>query len=970
MKEATVTISETEFFPATVRLPHTAALSAAAVELAGLGFQLEATGAGKAPAMPKGYTTDFTVEEITATALAKVRSGAAPGLSVVLGARAAAPTAAGVRIPLAFELEGRAAGDSRWAARFRDAAQAVGADAVLNKLGSGWVFKTPSGGQRWMFYLGLPDAGALAAVLANLPARAARSVLDGKPSVMAELLTSRSIVPPSGGATHPTGRPWVELPASGGPAATMTLAVDELTRLSAAVAEVDEVADKSASSGTASSWWAALAGRACRTGRSFDAAGATAEGSLALLTSCGWRQVRTTSDGEVMLSRPGSASHDVHAAFGGPARPTGSLYVFTTSDAVLSAGFHSPFMILTATKYGGDADAAAESLIASGAVAARPEVLAIAHRRNVFPKSTDTPTLARIVLGALAGAENPLMPGVPLVFSRVGPTGAVMYAASLTSADTRRVWGRGGITELALAVVQPQRAGAETSEMLHELPRGVCDAVATALEAGSGGLRRVKYESHEPVLTREGVIVSVPGYHPEHQALVSIPVRDRQWWAKGYSVPARPPLAAAQTAFDFIRAEVLADFPFATPADEARAVLYFLACVGRPLINLSMGFGFDAPDRGTGKSLLAKLGRVIAQGTSNAIRITSRNADDVEGMKGLTAGVMAGNRFAHTDELVTGQGVDSKLVSEMLTATDGTVQSRALGGNQLVKLSGLMFTVCGNNVEIGADNNRRYLLVRIANATGTTAYLRTGFRHENLEAWVRAHRPELLAAAHTILLHGLQRCAAWPDSVPRPGSFTEFATTILGSLLHVLMPSGESAAAVAMGGWEKQTETHDATAEEWGPLLAWMAGQTAARPLPVKMLRDAYKGERFPPVLPDELMVAASDARMPLLWGLAFKRIRGKGIPYGTHLLRLVSAPRPAGSKVSTAWGVVRFNRITGAPAQRAAAAQDRPVSPDPVPITPAAAMPVGAPAKLLILRPEPDGPTPLRGDDEGEVEL
>ena len=939
-----------EHFPVVAPDDSAAALIAAAEHLLSLGFHIEPTGAGKAPAMPKGYTDDFTVEEIDAKALNAFREGRARGLSVVLGKRAAQPTPSGVRIPLAFELEGRAATDAAWMARWKDAADAINATPVIAKLDAGWVYTTPSGAPRWHFNLELAYPEALDGELTTIPARRAK-MLDG--TMAAELLSSRSLVPPSGGPVHPNGGEWAARDGST-PDLTPTLTLQEFHQLGALLAEIDELpADAVGANGSKTgAWWRCLSEKTRRAGRAYEAQHASVESSRMVLADCGWEEVGVSPDGEIRFTRPGSASHSPHLSLGGPKRPPGSIYVFTDSDDRFESGFFTAFQVLTLTRFAGDPDAAAEFLIETGKVDVSAEVLAVTKRVELFLANTDTPVVARKILDAIGRAENPLVPGIPLAFSRVAANGTVLYSATLTSADTRRLWDSKNIDELTLAVAQPVHATQKGIAKDHTLPASIAGIVATSLEAGRGGLKRVRYEGREPILTAEGAIISEPGFHPEHQALLMMPPRESAFW-RTYQVPPRPSQAQAQAAFDLV-VELLSDIPFADAAQNARAVLYLLTCVGRALIDVCPGWVFDAPNRGTGKTLLAVIGRILGQGTSSSVSISSRRRDDSETVKAVVAALLAGKRHMHTDELPKGEPIDSIKVSEWITSVDGSSEERILGANNVAKVAGLIFSVCGNNVNVGADHNRRFIPIRMVHREPGPAYARTGFKIKNIIQHVREHRPEFLAALHTILLYGIQRTAAgfeWPAEVTRPGSFTTWNDVILGSLLHVTMPNTAnpetplSAGYVAMRDWIAQTEEQDAGAEEWEPFLAWMHASLGGRAMTAKELFELHRdGGKDRPALPLDLIPAGEAAAIATQWGLALKQ--QFETTYGEY--RLEQRAQAETSKRSKRWLVIRRDRVTNqlvaATAVGVTPVTVVPVSPVPDAVAPASINPlVGA---------------------------
>src|SRR5690606_700152 len=115
--------------------------------------------------------------------------------------------------------------------------------------------------------------------------------------------------------------------------------------------------------------------------------------------------------------------------------------------------------------------------------------------------------------------------------------------------------------------------------------------------------------------------VAKPGYHPEHQVLISMSQRDVARWEEGYAVPDFPTKVEAQAALNFLATDLLCDFPFVDEGDLGRALLMLLAWSCPHLSSKRPAWMVTAPDRGTGKTLLCEVCRIVASGSALAMEI-------------------------------------------------------------------------------------------------------------------------------------------------------------------------------------------------------------------------------------------------------------------------------------------------------------------------------------------------------------
>lgn len=251
------------------------------------------------------------------------------------------------------------------------------------------------------------------------------------------------------------------------------------------------------------------------------------------------------------------------------------------------------------------------------------------------------------------------------------------------------------------------------------------------------GMRHLEGVVSHPILRADGTVLATPGYDPATGLLLAS--QDK------ISVPDFPTIADARRACELLF-DVVKDFPFAKPMHRSA----WLAFVLTPLARFAFSgpvplFLADANVRGSGKTLLLELVSIIVTGLDFA-RV-SNTTDSIETRKLITALVIA------CDLLVLIDNVDGVLgcaaLDAALTAT--TWKDRILGRSETIEMPmRITFAASGNNIVVLADTTRRICHIRLESPMERPEE-REGFTHPNLLQHVRQHRPELLAAALTIL---------------------------------------------------------------------------------------------------------------------------------------------------------------------------------------------------------------------------
>jgi hypothetical protein len=564
-----------------------------------------------------------------------------------------------------------------------------------------------------------------------------------------------------------------------------------------------------------------------------------------------------------------------------------------------------------------DPERTANWLLEEGHVTLEVEVLEARSGKREIEENQPTVEIVKELIAAIRSARtvsDAAMPlafvhevaGVPVGVISLGPHGGVL------------TWDERNASVLFMAVANlVNRRSDEAVTYRHAYPSAVVQSTLKSLLA-PGALPRVEIIAYEPVLTKSGRIASVSGYDKEARAIVAIPFRDRAKWRQMYSVPDEPTLEQAQAAYETLDAELLADFCFTSGTDRARAMAYLLTGVARPNLNGSIGFLTSAADAGSGKSALMLLGRNLSTGRPDAQRFRAQQAADAEVEKDLGTlqlSVAAAPKWFHCDEVPRGSNLSGETVTMAITATDGELRVRKLGVSEAIQISGQIISACGNNVEASADLARRFLRIELSYSTGTSVLARAGFRHKDLQGYVRENRPALFAMAHTILLYAMQHAPTW--DVPTMGFSHNWAPSILGAMSHLRTTDGTTdVAELAYRGWLDEVDTGNGTSEDWAEAAHCLWERLGGESAPVTDIRMHITRPTMPkgpvPALPEKLrdMQYQSDKDADKNLGVALRSIKGTAIRHENGVIyRIDAVPQPSSSKRSRRWFVIAIDK-------------------------------------------------------------
>ncbi len=252
------------------------------------------------------------------------------------------------------------------------------------------------------------------------------------------------------------------------------------------------------------------------------------------------------------------------------------------------------------------------------------------------------------------------------------------------------------------------------------------------------GIRELESVHCGPFIRADG---SVGGLHPGYDS-------DSRCWvdtAEDWSELCAPPTEQEAKQAVATLLEIIDEFPFVGEADKSAWLAALLTRVARSAFQgPSPLFVITATTPGSGKTMLAKMIGVIAEGQSPGMRTLSKNEE--ENKKMITSALHGGAGMLVFDN-VAGQ-IKSGVLDGFLTSEHWT--DRILGKTQEVTLPNLTVSILTtNNATIQGDTARRSIAVRLAPLEERPE--RRVFRIPDLERHVRENRRRLLVAAIRVM---------------------------------------------------------------------------------------------------------------------------------------------------------------------------------------------------------------------------
>lgn len=338
-------------------------------------------------------------------------------------------------------------------------------------------------------------------------------------------------------------------------------------------------------------------------------------------------------------------------------------------------------------------------------------------------------------------------------------------------------------------------------------------------------MRPLRGIARGPYLRPDGTIGgTASGYDPSTRLMVVT----GDEWAGLDADPTGEDVAAAVSDL----ADLLKDFPFEDgTADVGLAVWVsaLLTLVARPAFEgPSPLFLFDATTAGSGKTLLAKLLGVIANGYEPAL--AGMPASAVELKKAITAGLLMGSPLHVFDNCAGTIGND--VLDMLLTSTN--YQDRRLGTNETVIAEARMLLVAtSNNAAIGADTARRTLTLRLRPTVDRPEEQEFD---RDLVAYATENRVRLMGAALAILRwHFMQGAAPLPKA-RQFGSFNGWSAAVRMAVIRAgLADPLESQAMVR--------RIDDGSRMRHALIEAWAGWRPGFRGTARKLVADLFEGD-------------------------------------------------------------------------------------------------------------------------------
>jgi hypothetical protein len=293
--------------------------------------------------------------------------------------------------------------------------------------------------------------------------------------------------------------------------------------------------------------------------------------------------------------------------------------------------------------------------------------------------------------------------------------------------------------------------------------------IATLLERKAWRFPVLVGLTSAPTLDREGRIIEKPGFDEASGLYLN--------FDKGAfpPIPEAPTLEDAKKALT-IFANPLRAMPWATPSAKSVALSAGLTALVRSSLRTAPLHAFDAPSKGTGKSLCADWVGLMRLGQSPPAMNQGKSTEEDE--KRLGAALRAGDQIIlidNCDAPVEGPTICSALTQE-------TVSVRILGLSEKLNMptGGTTFLASGNNFSTRGDMTRRVVVCRLD--SGTERPEERSFDFDVREE-TRRDRGKLVAAGLTVLRAYIVADRPLKNTLTPFGSFEDWTGLVREALV-------------------------------------------------------------------------------------------------------------------------------------------------------------------------------------------
>lgn len=341
--------------------------------------------------------------------------------------------------------------------------------------------------------------------------------------------------------------------------------------------------------------------------------------------------------------------------------------------------------------------------------------------------NTDLITIANACWGALIAANNP-----PIVFVRGGrlvrlhggdDENAIPYIQILNKYSLRNI--------IEPLVFCHTHRGENITQCFVPL-----DVIQSILNRSDfTGVSELKSVVTHPIVESNGNIQYEPGYNAATKTYYFEPLGTLD---VGDIEPTKENVVWAK---DFIDGWV-GDFPFVGPSKTNFVAMYLLNYVLGLIDDVCPMHIINAPTPGTGKTLLAALSGIAANGKSpGMLTVNFKNTDETR--KQLVSALQRGNIPLIIDNVTDIFG--DMTINAMLTQKEYV--ARILGHNEDVSVyTPNVWVATGNNVSVQFEMARRVVWINM-DAGVQYPWQRTGFNHSNITEWTIKNRPLLVRGA-------------------------------------------------------------------------------------------------------------------------------------------------------------------------------------------------------------------------------
>jgi hypothetical protein len=271
-----------------------------------------------------------------------------------------------------------------------------------------------------------------------------------------------------------------------------------------------------------------------------------------------------------------------------------------------------------------------------------------------------------------------------------------------------------------------------------------------------------------PTIREDGSLLENPGYD-EESGLFFNPCG-----TEFPKIPEAPSIDDAREALSILK-DLIKDFPFADNVSKAVALAEMMTAVIRRSLDLAPGFANDASTRSSGKTLLAKLGSLIATGKEPTLIIPTQNEEEFG--KRIGAAFIAGDPIICVDNLDF--ALESRDLCVILTAA--FFNPRILGQSKAPDVatnSQIIFT--GNNLVFKGDICTRILMCRLL---PDCEHPEERKFDRNLEVYTPANRGALVAAILTLIRAFLVAGCPGLDSLVDFRTYSSWTKFVRGPLV-------------------------------------------------------------------------------------------------------------------------------------------------------------------------------------------